>query len=77
VLFINKGRQDGVAPGDVFEIRREPRVTRSGAVRVNEPMAVLQVVHVREHSATTRVVNVYSPDVVVGARVHQVAKLPS
>jgi LysM repeat protein len=77
VLFIDKGRQDGVAPGDVFEIRREPRVTRSGAVRVNELMAVVQVVHVRERSATTRVVNVYSPDVAVGARVHQVAKLPS
>jgi LysM repeat protein len=77
VLFIDKGRQDGVAPGDVFEIRREPRVTRAGAVRVNEPMAVLQVVHVRDHSATTRVVNVYSPDVAAGARVHQVAKLPS
>ncbi|HEU4588801.1 MAG TPA: LysM peptidoglycan-binding domain-containing protein [Gemmatimonadales bacterium] len=77
VLFIDKGRQDGVAPGDVFEIRREARVTRAGAVRVNEPMAVLQVVHVRERSATARVVNVYSPDVAVGARVYQVAKLPS
>jgi LysM repeat protein len=77
VLFLDKGRQDGVAPGDVFEARRQGGVTRSGAIRLPEPMALLQVVHVRDHSATTRVVNVYSPDIAAGVRAHQVAKLPS
>jgi LysM repeat protein len=77
VLFLDKGRQDGVAPGDVFEVRREARVTRDDAVRIAEPMATLQVVHVRDHSATTRVIGVISPDISAGATAHQVAKLPS
>jgi hypothetical protein len=77
VLFIDKGRQDGVTPGDVFEVRRQGGVSRSGAVRIPEPMAVLQVVHVRDRSATTRIVKVYSPDIAAGTRAQQVAKLPS
>ena len=40
-------------------------------------MATLQVVHVREHSATARLLNVVSPDIPVGTEARQVAKLPS
>ena len=39
-------------------------------------MATLQVVHVREHTATARVLNVVTPDIQPGASVVQVAKLP-
>ena len=39
-------------------------------------MATLQVVHVRDHTATARVLNVVSPDIQPGASVVQVAKLP-
>jgi hypothetical protein len=35
------------------------------------------VVHVRERSATARVVSVVSPDIAPGTRALQVAKLPS
>ncbi|MGH7518416.1 MAG: LysM peptidoglycan-binding domain-containing protein [Gemmatimonadales bacterium] len=77
VLFIDKGRTAGVAPGDVFELRRRPARARDGHVNVDELMATLQIVHVRERSATARVLNVVSPDIAPGTRALQVAKLPS
>jgi LysM repeat protein len=77
VVFINKGRQDGVAPGDLFEVRRRPQRLQDGTIRVNELMATLQIVHVRDRTATAVVLNVISPDVPPGSDVLQVAKLPS
>jgi hypothetical protein len=77
VVFINKGREDGVAPGDLFEVRRRPGRSSDGMIRVNELMATLQIVHVREHTATGLVLNVISPDIPAGTDVMQVAKLPS
>ncbi len=76
VVFLDKGRQAGVAPGDLFEIRRRPERLDDGTVRVDEVMATLQVVHVRDHSATARVLNVISPDIPTGTEARQVAKLP-
>jgi LysM repeat protein len=77
VVFINKGREDGVAPGDLFEVRRRPQRLPDGTVRVNELMATLQIVHVRDHTATGILLNVISPDIPPGTEVLQVAKLPS
>ncbi|MEO8294343.1 MAG: LysM domain-containing protein [Gemmatimonadota bacterium] len=77
VVFISKGRADGVAPGDLFEVRRASSTRNDGASTVPEVMALLQVVHVRDHTATTRVLSVSSPDVPSGTRARQVAKLPS
>jgi LysM repeat protein len=76
VVFLDKGRQAGVAPGDLFEIRRRPERLDDGTVRVDEVMATLQVVHVRDHTATARVLNVISPDIPTGTEARQVAKLP-
>ena len=76
VVFLDKGRQAGVAPGDLFEIRRRPERLDDGTVRVDEVMATLQVVHVRERSASARVLNVVSPDIATGTEARQVAKLP-
>jgi hypothetical protein len=77
VVFLDKGRQDGVAPGDLFEIRRQPERLSDGSIRVDEVMATLQVVHVRDHSATARLLNVIAPDIAPGTTARQVAKLPS
>lgn len=77
VVFLDKGRQDGVAPGDLFEVRRRARRLPDGTQTVDELMATLQIVHAREHSATARVLNVVSPDIPAGALARQVAKLPS
>ncbi|MBA3521847.1 MAG: LysM peptidoglycan-binding domain-containing protein [Gemmatimonadales bacterium] len=77
VVFLDKGRQDGVAPGDLFEARRRPERRSDGTMRIEEVMVTMQVVHVREHSSTARLINIVSPNVVPGTGVRQVAKLPS
>ena len=77
VDFINKGKSDGVALGDLFEVRRTPEPRAEGAMTIPEVMALLQVVHVRDKTATTRVLNVIAPNVPSGTAARQVAKLPS
>ncbi|HEU4681766.1 MAG TPA: LysM peptidoglycan-binding domain-containing protein [Gemmatimonadales bacterium] len=77
VVFIDRGREHGVAPGDLFEVRRRPQRMSDGTLRVNEVMATLQIVHVRDRTATAVVLNVISPDIPPGTDVLQVAKLPS
>jgi hypothetical protein len=44
---------------------------------VDEVMATLQVVHVRDRSATARLLRIVSPDIAAGSKARQVAKLPS
>jgi len=77
IVFINKGREDGVAPGDLFEVRRHPSRSADGSVRVNEVMATMQIVHVRDRTATGLLLTIVSPDIPPGTDVMQVAKLPS
>jgi hypothetical protein len=77
VVFIDKGRENGVAAGDLFEVRRRPQRLSDGTLRVDEVMATLQIVHVRDRTATGLVLNVISPDIPPGTDVLQVAKLPS
>jgi hypothetical protein len=76
VVFLDKGRNDGVALGDLFEVRRHPERLADGSIRIDDVMATLQVVHVRERSATARLLNVISPDIAPGVEARQVAKLP-
>src|SRR4051812_5418204 len=76
VVFINKGRSDGVSVGDLFEVRRRPGRTSEGLIRVNELMATMQIVHVRDRTATAILLTVVSPDIPPGTDVMQVAKLP-
>ncbi|HET9274733.1 MAG TPA: LysM peptidoglycan-binding domain-containing protein, partial [Gemmatimonadales bacterium] len=77
VLFLDIGKNVGVQPGDLFEARRDPGPQwASAADAVDELMATLQVVHVRERTATVRVMGVISPAIRPGTRVKQVARLP-
>jgi LysM repeat protein len=77
VAFIDKGREDGVAPGDIFEIRRKAERLDNGRQLISEPLATMQIVHVRGHTATGRLTNILLPDIAPGTEVRQVAKLPS
>ncbi len=77
VVFLNKGREDGVAAGDLFEIRRRAERLPDGRQLINEVMATLQVVHVGDRTSTGRLINILSPDIPAGTDARQVAKLPS
>jgi hypothetical protein len=77
VVFIDRGRKDGVALGDLFELRQTPRARVGGATVVSEVMATVQVVHVGDRTSTARVAKVVQPDIPVGTEARQIAKLPS
>ena len=77
VLFLDRGRAEGVALGDLFELRQRPRNRPEAAAIIDEAMATVQVVHVSEHTSTVRVVRVTQPDISAGTEARQVAKLPS
>jgi len=75
IIFVNRGRADGVVPGDVFEVYRPASGapgTGSEQVRV-----VLEIVHTREHSASGLVLNVNHPDIFPGMPARLVRKMPS
>ncbi len=75
VIFLDKGRADGVAMGDVFEAYRPS----SGDVgsRSEEVRVQLLVVHTREHSASAIVVGMSNPAVNPGMPVRLIKKMPS
>jgi len=77
ILFLDKGREDGVAPGDVFELWRPREERGAAASTVAEPMARLQVVRVGDHTSSALVVRIISADIKPGTTAKQVAKLPN
>ncbi len=77
VLFIDKGKREGVAAGDIFEIRRTASKREDAPDTVPEVIAVMQIVHTREHSATGRILTLSSAKILPGTPVWQVAKLPT
>ncbi len=77
VVFLNRGRKDGVAIGDLFELRQRARSRVDMATVTDDPMGTVQVVHVGERTATARVVSVVHPDIPPGTEARQIAKLPS
>lgn len=74
-FFIDKGRAEGVTPGDVFEAYR-PAAELVGSAS-EEVRAVLMIVHTREHSATGLVLQVANPRLDPGLPVRLVKKMPS
>jgi hypothetical protein len=80
VLFIDRGRKDGVNLGDIFEVRSSKRYVEAPqgeAETLDEVMALVQVVHVGEQSSSVRIAKLIQPNIRPGAGVHQVGKLPS
>jgi hypothetical protein len=77
VLFLDKGRADGVAPGDVFELIRTPQERYDASSTIAQTMVKVQIVRVGEHTSSGLVVVVDQADVKPGTRARQVAKLPS
>ncbi len=75
VFFIDKGRVDGVVPGDVFEVYR-PATGEPGSAS-EEVRMILMVVHTREHSSSGLVLGLANPQVYAGMPVRLIKKMPS
>ena len=74
-FFIDKGRAEGVTPGDVFEVVRP---AQGGIGTASEEVrAVLMIVHTREHSATGLVLQITHPALESGLPVRLIKKMPS
>lgn len=74
-VFIDRGRSDGVVPGDLFEAYRTPSPEPGSASP--QVLATLQVVHTREHSATALIVGLTRADLRPGTPVRLTHKMPS
>jgi hypothetical protein len=77
VVYIDKGAKDGVALGDFFEAKRAAGVAGASEDAVPQVMAMFQVVHVNEHTASVITTSVNTAAIPTGTNVRQVAKLPS
>jgi LysM repeat protein len=75
IVFINRGRAEGVSPGDVFEVFRPASGVPGSASE--QVQVVLEIVHTRDHSASGLILNVDNPGVVPGMPVRLVRKMPS
>ncbi len=75
IIFINRGRADGVTPGDMFEVFR-PAAGEPGTASENAAL-VVEIVHTREHSASGLVLNIEHPDIIPGMPVRLIRKMPS
>src|SRR5881628_3115310 len=75
IVFINRGRADGVTSGDVFEVFR-PAAGIPGTSS-EQMQVVLQIVHTRDHSASGLILNIGHPKLVPGMPVRLIRKMPS
>jgi hypothetical protein len=75
IIFINRGRAEGVSPGDVFEAFKPASGlpgTSSEQVQV-----VIEIVHTRDHSSSGLILNIDRPSLVPGMPVRLIRKMPS
>jgi len=75
IIFINRGRVDGVSPGDVFEaFKPASGMPGTSSERVQ---VVLEIVHTRDHSSSGLILNIDRPNLVPGMPVRLIRKMPS
>jgi hypothetical protein len=72
VIFLDRGRADGVVPGDVFQVYVGQAGTASEDVR-----AVVEIVHTRDHSCSGLILALKNPQIVPGVPVRLIRKMPS
>lgn len=72
VIFLNRGRADGVVPGDVFQL-----YTGQAGAPSEEVRAVVEIVHTREHSCSGVILTLKNPQLVPGLPARLIRKMPS
>ncbi len=77
VLFLDKGRDDGVKLGDIFELRRVPQRRDPLAATTDEVVGRVQITNVNDHTASGLVMRVVFTDIRPGTEARQVARLPT
>ncbi len=75
IIFINRGRADGVSPGDVFEAFK-PAAGLPGTSS-EQVQVVVEIVHTRDHSSSGLILNIDHPNLVPGMPVRLIRKMPS
>lgn len=73
-VFMDRGSQDGVRIGDLYEIRRAVDDDRGVLVPITVGRG--RVVRVGARSATLKIVHVTGPDIPAGAEAVQIARMP-
>jgi hypothetical protein len=76
IVFIDRGREDGLTPGDIFEVLR-PNPPDASPDAPRQEVAMVEVVHVRQHSASAALIQVTGSGVRAGAPVRLIRKMPS
>jgi hypothetical protein len=74
IIFLDAGRTQGVSLGDVFEVRQTASSAPTG---VAQPVALLEIVHVRDRSSSGLIVQIYEPGLQPGQPAQLVRKMPS
>jgi len=74
-FFIDKGRSEGVALGDIFEVYKPAQGFVGSASE--EVRGVFMIVHTREHSATGLLIQIIHPGLDRGLPVRLIKKMPS
>jgi hypothetical protein len=77
IVFLDRGRKDGVGLGDTFELLQTPETRVDAPDVVSEVIATAHVVRVNEGTSTAMVVRVVRADLKPGIEARQIAKLPS
>ena len=72
IVFIDRGRVDGIVPGDEFEVIVDPGESELPTTRIG----LLQVTHVRQRSAAVMVMGLNGVGVRPGAVVRLIRKMP-
>ena len=76
VLFIDRGAEDSVHLGDVFQISGTTTAA-SGIGRVVQNEAKVLIVYMRPHTSTGVVIQIDRPDIHPGATARQIRRMPS
>lgn len=74
IMFIDAGKEQGVALGDLFEVW-EPLSAARGETQ--QAVALLQIVHVRNRSASGFILQIYQSGIQSGQPVRLIRKMPS